>query len=146
MVASTAARTRLDLPWLSRRRKPALSTHEELSLGVLALLADPRPMRPLLQLLRQRGLQVDTAADLSAARRTFFGAGGHDCLVVAPDVARGLANNVAWSLGSVDPELAMATFGPDLRARSPARTARLAGFHPGSRAGQGALLRFLHTL
>ena len=103
-------------------------------------------MRPLLALLRSSGIQVDTVSDLEAARATFFGAGGHDCLVIGPDVAPGLASQVTGSLGAIDSELAIATFGPTLHDRGPVRTARLAGFHPGSRAGQGALLRFLRTL
>ena len=84
---------------------------------------------------------------LAAARRLFFGAGGHDCLIVAPDVRPGLAAQVLQSLRTVDPELPTATFGPVVRrADSPTRTAMLAGFHPSSRAGAGALLRFLGAL
>lgn len=104
-------------------------------------------MLPLLQELRSHGICVDTARDLLDARALFFGAGGHDCLVVAHDVRPGLASSVVRSLRMVDPELPTATFGPDLRRReSPTRTAMLASFHPGSRAGAGALLRFLLAL
>lgn len=112
---------------------------------MLALLADPTRMQPLLLQLRRLGLLVDTVCDLQSARTAFFSSGGHDCLVIAPDVRPGVANRVASSLGAVDPDLAMATFGPELRERT-TRTARLKSFHPGSRAGQGALLRFLRSL
>ncbi|MCB9877057.1 MAG: hypothetical protein H6835_05580 [Planctomycetes bacterium] len=116
-------------------------------LGVLALCGDPQPMHALLVHLRQAGLQVDAVRNLADARSTFFGAGGHDCLVIGPDVAPGLASRVAASLASVDPALALATFGPKLGdSRAAARTARLGAFHPSSRAGQGALLRFLRSL
>lgn len=123
-------------------------------LGVLTLLADPAPLLPLLQQLRSHGICVDVAHTLADARRLFFGAGGHDCLVVAHDVKPALAVRVLQSLRTVDPELPTATFGPDLRHRgpdaqkraAPIRTAMLAGFHPGSRAGAGALLRFLLAL
>jgi hypothetical protein len=115
--------------------------------GVLLLLGDPLPMRPLLQHLQRLGMHVDVASDLAGARSLFFTTGGHDCLVVAPDVRPGVAARVARSLRSVDPELPMATFGPELGGSPrPARRAQLAGFHPGSRAGTGALVRFLRAV
>ena len=116
-------------------------------LEVLALLADPRPMQPLLDSLREHDFAVDVANDLMTAQRLFFGAGGHDCLVLGPDVAPGTAQRVLASLRSVDPRLATATFGPEVeKAGGESRTAVLSGFHPGSRAGAGALLRFLTGL
>jgi len=116
-------------------------------LGVLALLDDPAPMQSLVLRLRSQGFLVDVAHDLAAARTLFFGAGGHDCLVVGPDVRPSLAVRVLRALRSVDPELPTATFGPDLQiARTPIRDAMLRAFHPGSRAGEGALLRFLQKL
>lgn len=116
-------------------------------LGVLLLLNDPLPMQPLLLHLRSHGFSVDLANDLASAQRLFFGAGGHDCLVVAPDVRPGLVGQVLQSLRTVDPKLPTATFGPGLQRRSSSiRTAMLAAFHPGSRAGTGALLRFLRGL
>lgn len=119
----------------------------ERPLGVLTLLADPAPLQPLLLQLRSHGIQVDTATDLGHARALFFGAGGHDCLVIAHDVRPGLAARVLRSLRSVDPTLPTATFGPRVAGeRAPSRTARLASFHPGSRAAAGALLRFLRSL
>lgn len=115
--------------------------------GILALLADPKPMQTLLAHLRSLGIAVDVAAGVEEARRVFFSAGGHDCLVVGPDVRPAVASQVLASLRTVDPDLATASFGPEVhRDRAPTRTAVLAGFHPGSRAGQGALLRFLQTI
>jgi hypothetical protein len=115
--------------------------------GVLALLDQPTPMAALVAGLRQSGYAVDVVRDAAEARTAFFASGGHDCLVVAPDVRPGLARAIAASLRTVDPELPMATFGPSLgEAERPAHEARLAGFHPGSRAGIGALLRFLGAL
>jgi hypothetical protein len=116
-------------------------------LEVLALLGDPRPMQALLTTLREQNIAVDIATSLADARQIFFGKGGHDCLVLAPDVVPGLAAKVMKSLRAVDPQLPTATFGPRLEggeARS--RTAMLASFHPSSRAGAGALLRFLAGL
>lgn len=104
-------------------------------------------MQSLLAHLRQLGMQVDVVSDLVGARALFFGAGGHDCLVVAPDVRPGVAAQVAQSLRSVDPELPMATFGPELGGPPrKAHEAMLAGFHPSSRAGAGALVRFLRGM
>ena len=124
-----------------------MPTSDDRPLGILTLLDDPTPMQPLLVDLRSHGICVDVARDLTDARRAFFGAGGHDCLVVAPDVRPGLAVQVLQSLRTVDPDLPTATFGPDLHGRqSPSRTAVLTAFHPASRAGVGALLRFLRKL
>lgn len=104
-------------------------------------------MQPLLQHLRQLGMHVDVARDVADARTLFFGAGGHDCLVIGPDVRPGLASQVLQALRGVDPQLALATFGPSLGAQAmPARCAVLAAFHPGSRAGTGALVRFLRAM
>lgn len=120
--------------------------HDLHRLEVLVLWADRTPMQALLSGLRVEGVQIDTASDLQGARNSFFRSGGHGCLVIGPDVPPGLANKVAGSLQAIDPDLAMATFGPDLNDRGLVRTAKLKGFHPGSRAGVGALLRFLRTL
>lgn len=119
----------------------------ERTIDVLTLLGDRLPMEALLRELDSQGFRVDVAHTLGDARALFFGAGGHDCLVVAPDVGPGLASKVLNSLRTVDPELPTASFGPSLRGKeAPTRTAHLAGFHPGSRAGAGALLRFLRNL
>lgn len=115
--------------------------------GVLLLLADPAPMQPLRDHLQLLGMHVDAVADLAGARSAFFGAGGHDCLVLGPGVRPGLVRQVIASLRAVDPALPMATFGPRLPEPEPSgRHARLAAFHPGSRAGAGALVRFLRTM
>lgn len=128
-----------------QRPKPELDpAHRQLD--VLALLADPTPMRPLLAQLREQGFHVDAVRGLDQARASFYEAGGHDCLVVGPDVAPGLAERVASSLSRVYPGVAIATFGPEIGRDTPSRQAHLGGYHPGSRAGQGALLRFLRGL
>jgi len=116
-------------------------------MGVLCLLGDPLPMHGLLARLQQEGLAVDVAKDLGEARTVFFGAGGHDCVVLAPDLRPGFARDVVQSLLGIDPELALATFGPALAGPSrPSRRAMLQSLHPSSRAGTGALLRFLQQL
>lgn len=115
--------------------------------GVLALLDQEATMTPLLAGLAAEGITVDVARDAAAARTAFFASGGHDCLVIAPDVRPGLARAIAASLRTVDPALPLASFGPPIGTPDrPAFEARLGAYHPGSRAGLGALLRFLRGL
>ena len=120
--------------------------HDPRNTGVLLLQDDPRPMQALKDALEREALEVDVVAGLADARASFYRAGGHGCLVVGPGVAPGLAQQVAAALRGLDPRLAVATFGPAMRHIGPTRVAHLAAFHPSSRAGQGALLRFLLTL
>jgi len=116
-------------------------------LDVLALCGNKKPMQLLLAQLQRAGFGVDVATDLAEARQAFFGTGGHHCLLVGPDVAPGLAGAVVQSLRSVDPDLPTVTFGPLLQRQQGRRsTVMLTGFHPSSRAGVGALLRFLREL
>lgn len=115
--------------------------------GVLALLDQEAAMTPLLAGLAAHGIAVDVARDAAEARTAFFASGGHDCLVIAPDVRPGLARAIAASLRTVDPALPLASFGPPFGPPDrPALEARLGAYHPGSRAGLGALLRFLRGL
>lgn len=116
-------------------------------LDVLALCKNRRILAGLLQQLRRAGFGVDLAGDVGEARAAFFGAGGHHCLLIAPDVAPGLAVQILQTLRAVDPELPLASFGPRFDVgKASLRTALLAAFHPSSRAGIGAFLRFLREL
>jgi hypothetical protein len=132
-----------------QRGRPAgnhtLRLPPERRLELLAVLADERPMQVLLAELRAGGFGVDVAHDLAGARQLFFGAGGHDCLLIGPDVSPGVANAVVASLREVDPELPAVTFGPVLPRAAGRRTAAVK-LHPSSRAGVGALLRCLRDL
>ena len=115
-------------------------------LDLLAVLADERPMKGLLGQLQQSGFVVDVARDLPAARTVFVASGGHLCVLVGPDVAPGLADAIVDSLREVDPELPAVRFGPrHQRDEAEPKTASLS-FHPSSRAGMGAFLRFLRNL
>ncbi|MGC6487461.1 MAG: hypothetical protein ACON4Z_07440 [Planctomycetota bacterium] len=116
------------------------------SAGVLLLRDDPRTTEGLKTALEREAVPVDVATALADARATFYRAGGHGCLVIGPDVTPGVARQVATALRGLDPQLAVATFGPALRHLGGRRVAHLQAYHPGSRAGQGALLRFLVTL
>lgn len=103
-------------------------------------------MQPLLAHLRQLGMHVDVATGIADARTLFFGTGGHDCLVIAPDVRPGVANQVAQSLRAIDPGLPLATFGGGLAGQPRRAHDAVLALHPGSRAGTGALVRFLRAL
>jgi len=110
---------------------------------LLALVGDANSMDTLVGELRRGGYRVDLARNLGEARTAFLAAGGHDCVLVAPEVAPGTALAVLMSLRIVDPKLRAATFGPKLPREGHRPHARRLSFHPGSRAGLGALLRFL---
>jgi hypothetical protein len=119
----------------------------ERRLDILALTRDARPMRSLLALLRRNGCDVDVVADLEAACGAFCGVGGHQILLVGPDVPEAVAQQVVRALRQVDPGLPAASFGPRWSAcPGPAPNAVLAGLHPSSRAGAGALLRWMRGL
>jgi hypothetical protein len=115
--------------------------------AILALLARGEPLAVAMASVREAGMAVEVVHDAAAARGAFFRSGGHDCLVIGPTVARDLAAAVAATLQAVDPDVSIANFGPPLAAAPrPTRVVRLHGLHPASRAGVGALLRFLRTL
>jgi len=116
---------------------------ETVTKDLLALVGDDRCMAGLVGELRRGGYRVDLARDLGEARTAYLAAGGHDCVLVAPDVAPGTALSVLMSLRVVDPRLRAATFGPRLVRDGNRVQAKRLAFHPGSRAGLGALLRFL---
>ena len=126
--------------------KPHVRLPPDRRFDLLAVLGDERPMQTLLDHLRKAGFMVDTARDLESARQLFFGSGGHHCVIMGPGVAPGTAGAVVDSLREVDPDLPAVTFDPRLtRSHASSRTTAL-GFHPSSRAGVGALLRFLHAM
>lgn len=103
-------------------------------------------MQALIGQLTEHGFAVDTARDLDAARQAFFGSGGHHCVVFGPDVAPGIAGAIVDSLREVDPELPALTYGPDLPQKAQESRTAAVSFHPGSRAGAVALIRFLRGL
>lgn len=145
-TASTTPPAGLDSPGREGRCSPVRLPPDR-RLDVLLLCRNRRILDGLLQELQRTGFGVDLAQDVLEARSMFFGAGGHHCLLVAPDVAPGVAGQVLHTLRAVDPELPLATFGPrGDTPRAPCRTAQLAGYHPSSRAGIGAFLRFLRAL
>ena len=115
-------------------------------LDLLALVGSPEPLAGLLATLQRMGFGVDLARELRAAQSTFFQSGGHELLVLAPDVAPGLARQVLDSLRQVDPDLAVITYGSALsRNLLPLGVTSLT-LHPSSRAGLGAFLSVVRKL
>ena len=113
---------------------------------LLAVLGDERPMQSLLSTLSEQGFTIDVAKDAKSARDVFFSSGGHHCVVFGPDVTPGVAHAIARSLREVDPALPALSFGPKVEAEGQESRTESLRLHPGSRAGQGALLRFLREL
>jgi hypothetical protein len=113
---------------------------------LLAVLGDLRPMQALLTALSDLGFTVDVVKDAAAARTAFFSSGGHHCVVFGPDVTPGVAGAIARSLREVDPALPALSYGPRVDNQGQESRTESIGLHPGSRAGQGALLRFLAEL
>ena len=111
------------------------------SVECLAVAAHQGTLRGLLPALRQRGAKVDVAADLAGALAAFEHRGGHSVLLLAPDLAPGVARKLLESLRAIDPGLRVLVYGHD--TVGDAGVERLPQFHPSSRAGIVTALRAL---
>ncbi len=118
----------------------------ERRLDLLALVGSREPLEGLLASLDEMGFGIDLATDPATARRAFFQSGGHQVLILGPDVAPGLAWRVLDSLRGVDPELPVVAYGGPLSRRPLPFGVTALSLHPSSRAGLGALLRVLKKL
>lgn len=111
---------------------------------LLAYCRDRTTLGALCLALEQHGVRVSIATDLAALRTAFFESGGHDALLLGPDLPAGAARTAAESLLAVDLELRVVAIGPDhARSALPHQVARLTAHHPASRAGVAAVLRAL---
>jgi hypothetical protein len=118
----------------------------ERRLDLLALVRSPEPLEGLLTSLEGMGFRIDQAEDPRSARLAFFQSGGHQILLLAPDVPPGIARQVMESLRQLDPDLPVIAYGDCLtRKPLPAGVTALS-LHPSSRAGLGSLLRVLKKL
>lgn len=114
---------------------------------VLVIARDERTVNTLCTALEQHGVAVDLACSAEQARALFLDRGGHQLLVIGPDVGQGMAWQVLRSLRSADPQLLAAAFGTEsFRGNPPDGFTRIPDFHPSSRAGIGALLKILSRL
>lgn len=113
---------------------------------LLALIRDEEPLDSLLRELGTLGFGIDRAADPSTARLAFFQCGGHEVLVLAPDVAPGVGRSVLATLRYMDPDLPVIVYGKPLPREQQLPGVTFLNLHPSSRAGKGAFLRVLRDL
>lgn len=112
---------------------------------LLALCREESSVQRLCQELCAKGLQVDLAMTLQELRSAFFRRGGHEFLILSPDLSPRMACAAVKTLRAVNPELALIVFGVALTRRDWARpVTRLPAYHPSSRAGLGAVLRTVY--
>ncbi len=118
----------------------------ERRLDLLALVSSPEPLKGLLTSLEEMGFRIDLAEDAQSARLAFFQSGGHQILLLAPDVPPGIARQVLGSLQNLDPDLPVIAYGDCLTRKPLPPGVTALRFHPSSRAGLGALLRVMKKL
>ena len=118
----------------------------ERRLDLLALVNSPEPLKGLLTSLEEMGFRIDLAEDPQSARLAFFQSGGHQILLLAPDVPPGIARQVLGSLQNLDPDLPVIAYGDCLTRKPLPPGVTALKFHPSSRAGLGALLRVMKKL
>lgn len=111
---------------------------------VLAIARDAATVSPLATFLKDLAVSIEIVHDVPDALRAFQDRGGHDALVLAPDVAPAIANEAMERLRSVDARLVVIVFGRNLLLHQK-RVLRLGGHLPNTRAGAFALWRGLHV-
>ena len=119
----------------------------EMGVELLVLATDGESTANLRRGLEDLGFVVDHATDLGGAQSKFLERGGHAALVVAPDVGSRRAKEAITALRNVDVDLSVIVFGEDiLRDESTPGLHRIKSFHPGSRAGIGAIQQIVCSL
>lgn len=108
---------------------------------ILGLCACKQALARLLPALRLRGHRLDLVLDLEDARARFLARGGHQILLIAQDVAPGIAAAVVGALREIASDLRVLAFGADTIGRQ--KVERLPAFHPSARAGIVAVLHAL---
>lgn len=113
--------------------------------AVLVVLGQTTGMDGLRSTLEGLGHGFDVTRSRGEALARFFATGGHDALLLAPDVAPGMAWALAAAIVDMDPDIPVVAFGTQL-ARSPNRLPQatmVTDHHPDSRAGEAAVLHAL---
>ncbi|MBK8976523.1 MAG: hypothetical protein IPM29_11450 [Planctomycetes bacterium] len=108
---------------------------------LLALEGRRGSLRKLAQSLRDEGHRVDLVHALDELRDAFFHSGGHDALLLGPDLPAGLARRAIDCLAAIDDALRILSFGRC--GADNARVRRIHSFHPSSRAALGAVLAMI---
>ncbi len=119
-----------------------MPSHSKDSHDLLALSGLGNGFAGLVSELSARGLRVDQVNTLEELRMAFFQRGGHEFLILAPELSPNIACAAVNTLRAVDPGLPLIVFGESLsRQNWSAPVTRLSSYHPSSRAGLGAVLR-----
>ena len=114
---------------------------------ILVFAGEATGAAPLVEGLEAQGYGVDLVTSVQQAQGIFLERGGHALLVVSPDVGTGQALQVIEKLRSVDDGLPIILFGDDvLRDTKLLNVHRIRSFHPGSRAGIGAIQKVICNL
>lgn len=114
---------------------------------ILVICRDAGSVRSLVQGLSAHAHRIDVVGDLATAGNEFLARGGHDLLLIAPDLAPGRALAAVQRLREIDPDLPVLVFGEEpLRGQEIGHLHRIASFHPGSRAGLGAVQKLCCSL
>lgn len=116
------------------------------SVELLVFTNNGSSMAPLASGLVEHGFAVDVVSSLAAAHGMFLERGGHTLLIIAPDVGTGRAQKLIEQLRSVDKTLTVIVFGEDTLRGDAVEHVHRIGFHPGSRAGLGGILKILCCL
>ena len=114
---------------------------------LLVVAAAELTMAALIEALDEHGVRADLVHALHEARNTFLARGGHQLLVLAPDLPPASARQISASLKRVDPSLSVVAFGePGSPGPNEPGSPRRILYHPSSRAAVGAVLKALHDL
>jgi hypothetical protein len=126
-------------------RTRTVTAPEASRVDVLALVGAATVVAGMLPILKSAGVNVDVVTTLRDGLRAFVACGGHQVLVLGPDLRPSLATQAVTQLRSVDPELLVVAYGEIGRDGADARMRRIPGFAPSSRAGAGALLKVIRA-
>ena len=114
---------------------------------LLVVSASEPTMAALIEALDAHGVSADLVHALPEARNTFLARGGHQLLVLAPDLSPAIMRQISASLTRVDPTLSVVAFEePGSSGPAGPGSPRRILYHPSSRAAVGAVLKALHNL
>src|SRR5690606_15131170 len=113
------------------------------SVELLVFASSEASMAPLAAGLAEHGFAVDIVSSPAAAHGVFLQRGGHALLIIAPDVGTGRAHKLIEQLRSDDQSVRVVVFGEDTLGGDTLDHVHGIGYHPGARAGLGAVLKVL---
>jgi hypothetical protein len=120
-----------------------MSEPEALRADVIALTGTMGRLDSLLRGLARRGVGVDRVDGLADLLACFERAGGHDALILAPDLPQMLVGRAVASLSAIANDLLVVSFAHPLPQVPRSRLVSLHALHPASPLAVGAVLRAL---